>query len=339
MLRRMRRPVVALLVLLAAGCESAERTRRQDLMDLASAAADADLAGASADAGADLAGAPDLTTGAQCNACSAYGPAIHLADIDDPEDNDALAITELSGIAASWRNPGLYYVHNDDGNTVYAINTDGRVVAVMALTGAAADNFEDLAVGPCPDGTCLFAGNIGDNNAGYSARQIHRFAEPELDAAGAEQSVAIDVETIVFDYADGPHNAEALLVHPTSGDLYIVTKAATAGVYKIAAADATTSGTRTFEKVGTIDLALVTGGDLHPCGTRAILRNLGGIYELRLPAGAPSFDGIWSEDPTTLPRPTGEGQGEAVGYDRDGLGYVLTYEGDAPVELNQVRCQ
>lgn len=313
----MTRAAVLLLSLLVA-CGADDRQRRTDDPDLARAA--------------------DLASSPLCAACTTYGAASHLADIDDPEASGALAITELSGIAASWRNPGIYYVHNDDGHTVYAINADGRVVAVLSLTGAAADNFEDLAVGPCAAGSCVFAGNIGDNNAVYTTRHIHRFAEPQLDADGAEQSLAVDVDTIVFTYEDGPHNAEALLVHPTSGDLYLVTKAATAGVYKLVAADATTGGTRTFEKLGTIDLALVTGGDIHPCGTRVILRTLGGIYELALPAGAPSFDGIWGEAPTTLPRPTSEGQGEAVGYDRDGLGYVLTYEGNAPVELNQVRC-
>lgn len=295
--------------------------------------------GQDASSSSDLASSFDLVGAPLCAACAAYGAASTVGMIDDPATNGAQPITELSGIAASWRNPGLYYVHNDDGSTVYVVRLDGHIVAVLALTGATSDNFEDIAIGPCGDTSCVFAGNIGDNDEDHDSRQIHRFAEPLFAVDASEQSLAITVETITFGYEDGPHNAEALLVHPQSGDVYIATKDDTSGVYRLAASDATPGAMRTFVRVGTVALKSVTGGDIHPCGRRVLLRTKKEVRELVLDDDSAAFDTIWSVAPQSVPIPDDEDQAEAVGYDRDGLGYVLTYEGDAPRPLVQVRCE
>ena len=59
------------------------------------------------------------------------------------------AITEASGIAASRKNPGVLWVHNDSGdvNRVFALTPAGTHLGIYTITGAGAVDWEDLAIG------------------------------------------------------------------------------------------------------------------------------------------------------------------------------------------------
>ena len=94
--------------------------------------------------------------------CHAFEGPTELGRIDDP------GLTELSGLAASRRHPGLFYAHNDSGDVarVYVLDASGSVVGRIALTGAAHVDYEDIAVGPSPDGEpWVHVGDVGDNAA------------------------------------------------------------------------------------------------------------------------------------------------------------------------------
>src|SRR5207247_1030146 len=97
----------------------------------------------------------------------------------------------------------------------------GVLLAEFDLGGATNVDWEDIAVGPCSSGTCVFLGDTGDNDMNRTQYAVYRVAEPD-PAAGAKQMVPST--RLPFVYPDGPHNAEALLVHPTTGDVYVVTK-------------------------------------------------------------------------------------------------------------------
>ena len=67
------------------------------------------------------------------------------------------AVDELSGISASRRTDGVWWVHNDSGDSarVFAVGTDGRDLGEFDLAGTAAVDWEDIAVGPGPVARCL----------------------------------------------------------------------------------------------------------------------------------------------------------------------------------------
>jgi len=67
----------------------------------------------------------------------------------------------------------------------------------------------------------IYVGDIGDNKAKYKNYRIHIFEEPLI-----EDSLVVvqDVRTIKYVYDDGARDAEAFFVHPTSGDIYIISK-------------------------------------------------------------------------------------------------------------------
>jgi len=149
---------------------------------------------------------------ADLRTCPLFGAAVQTATMQEP------SITEASGIAASRTNPGIYWVHNDSGDTarVFATDLSGAAIGRFKIDGAQARDWEDIAVGPGPEpGTSyLYLGDIGGNK-GRSDLSIYRSAEPEvlLGARGVRGSVP--AERIDVMYPDGlAWDAEALLVDP-----------------------------------------------------------------------------------------------------------------------------
>ena len=258
------------------------------------------------------------------------------------------AVRESSGLAASRRNPGILWTHNDsgDGPFVYAFDRGGRSRGTFRVEGASAGDWEDVAAGPGPSAgqPYLYVGDIGDNEKRRESVVVYRFPEPEVradsaGAAGAPPRPTQPAEAIRLKYPDGAHNAEALLVHPSTGDLYVVTKGAEgAGVYKLAAPfDA--ASPHTLARVALLrgpDFfgTLVTGGDVSPDGRRVALCDYAQGYELTLPEGAQGFDEVWKQKPTVVPLGL-RMQGEAVCYRLDGAALFATSE-RAPTPLIEV---
>src|SRR5204863_6202834 len=140
------------------------------------------------------------------------------------------AVTELSGISAGRLTDGVWWVHNDSGDSarVFAVGTDGRDLGQYALGGASAIDWEDIALGPGPTAgvNYLYVGDIGDNAKTRASIQVYRVAEPVVDTSVTSPpplQTLTGVAKLTFAYPDGPHDAEALLVDPSSGEMFIVT--------------------------------------------------------------------------------------------------------------------
>ena len=106
---------------------------------------------------------------------------------------------------------------------LFALDSKGTVTGRVRLTGAKVEDWEAIALGPCPAGSCIYVGDIGDNEAERDRITVYRVPEPE-DAIASATAEAIDAS-----YPEGPHDAEALLVTP-DGRLYVVTKGETGAV-------------------------------------------------------------------------------------------------------------
>lgn len=255
-------------------------------------------------------------------------------------------IGESSGLVASRRDPGLFWTHNDsgDGPFVYAFDRAGRSRGTWRVEGAQAIDWEDIAAGPGParGQSYLYAADIGDNGRERESVVVYRFPEPDPDAeqsGGREARKTEPAEAIRLKYPDGAHNAEALAVHPATGDLYVVTKAnAAAGVYKLAA-PFDPKVVNTLTKVATLrgpDFfgTLVTGADISPDGRRVALCDYAQGYELTLPEGAKDFDEVWRQTPTALSLGA-RLQGESIAYRLDGAALLATSE-KTPTPLFEV---
>jgi hypothetical protein len=264
-----------------------------------------------------------------------YGSPAKLATIANP------SVTESSGLTASRTLPGAYWTHNDsgDGPFIYAFNTRGESLAVFRVTGANARDWEDIASGPGPqrNRSYLYIGDIGDNNAKRADIVIYRIPEPDLKTANKNSSktrpiATENAEAIRLVYPDGKHDAEALLVHPSTGNLYLVTKVVFANpvVYE-AAAPLSAARTITMKRLGEVRVpslfgGAITGGSVSPDGRRVALCDYFQGYELVLPASSGNFNDIWKQTMTGFDLGKRK-QGESIAYRLDGNALLATSEG------------
>jgi hypothetical protein len=269
-----------------------------------------------------------------------YGPPTQLTLLKDK------SVKESSGIAASTA-PGVYWTHNDsgDGPFIYAFDTRGNSRGVWRVTGATATDWEDIAAGPGPKPgvSYLYIGDIGDNQSKRAEIVVYRQPEPDPKTGARVKSKAIataQAEIFRFRYPDGSHDAEALLVHPHTGNLYIVTKIlfGNPGIYE-AKAPLTAGGTRTLNLIGTLSVpslfgGIITGGAISPDGRRVAFCDYLQGYEAVLENTSSGFDAIWKRPlvSISLAKRT---QGEAITYRLDGKALLMTSEG-SPMPLFQV---
>lgn len=144
----------------------------------------------------------------------AAGSACVYSEVSSLDDE---RIDESSSLAASMANPGIAYTANDEKGPVYAIETStGRVVGTTYLDGAKIEDPEAMAMGR--NGRLVLA-DIGDNDNDRDGMALYAFPE---QAAGVRKVTAT---RFPIAYSDGKsHNAETLLISPTTGRKYIVTK-------------------------------------------------------------------------------------------------------------------
>jgi hypothetical protein len=236
----------------------------------------------------------------------------HLAD---PQ------ITESSGIVASAAYDDVLYTHNDSGDVArfFRINASCRTTGTFLLSGVQARDWEDISRGP---GDTLWLGDIGDNNATRERGiLVHQVAEPAPDTTGV---VRLTATSYRLRYPDGPHDAEALLVHPRTGQVLIVTKGFAGGSVYAAPLPLSASQPNVLKEVGRVFVPEVTAGDISPDGSRVVLRDYTAAYEWRVSGDdvAKALKG----QPTRIPLPSAP-QGEGITYSRDGRSFIVSSEG------------
>lgn len=247
-------------------------------------------------------------------------------------------ITESSGIAASKCQENVLWTHNDsgDGPFIYAIDLQGRHLGTWKIPNVSNFDWEDIATFRNKDGTCfIYIGEIGNNRRRRAESEIFRITEPLIEGAGGSNRrkpvITPKAEKLRFVYPDVRQDAEALLVHPTSGEIYVISKLLTgaAGVYSVQA-DFDSPNAILAKKIGELSLpavpnGLVTGGDISPDGRRVVVSDYFSGYELVLAVDEESFDEIWRSKPQPFDIGSRE-IGEAVAYGADGMSVFSTSE-------------
>lgn len=265
-------------------------------------------------------------------------PKVEASHVEGRVGNDD--IDELSGLVASRRHAGVFWVHNDSGDDarVFAIDAHGKSLAELVLGGADATDVEDIALGKGAAGApdVLYVADTGDNMKRRRSVQIYRVREPLTLARGAEP-VELEQRADILEvvYEDGPHDAETLLVDPVQGDLYLVAKAhlllreEPVGVYRLAHAELSSKRKNVARKVGAIRLGPATGGDIVADGSAIVVRNYwSAMYWPRAPGQ--TIAEVFAKTPCRLTVSDVGYQGEAIGFTPDGSAYVTIAEGNHP---------
>jgi len=246
------------------------------------------------------------------------------------------AVAECSGAVAGATHPEVLYVHNDgnDGARFFAIGVDGVARGEFAVSGATAVDWEDVARGPCSPGgqSCLFFGDIGDNDGTRASYVIYEVPEPADIGAGMH---AASAAAIPFVYPDGSHDAETLLVHPVTGAITIVTKIESGKprIYELAAPVAGGAAATLVER-GTVEPPdnsdTVTAGDVRADGRGVLIRTRTDVWFYSMTPDRTVAEAL-SAPPCRLPA-ANEDQGEAIAWLPGGWDYVTLGEGlGAPI--------
>ncbi|MEU5363287.1 WD40 repeat domain-containing protein [Streptomyces sp. NPDC005925] len=255
-----------------------------------------------------------LLAGALAVPASVAGSA-SAADGDDGFTIRDPRITESSGLAASRQHPGIFWTHNDQdqGAFLYAVDGGtGETVATITLTGVGTPrDIEAIAVGP---DNRLFVGDIGDNDGVvWDHVWVYELPEP---ATLKDQSVR--ATQYVVKYADGPRDAESLIVHPKTGRVYIIDKQEQGGHLYEGPDGLSASGTNVFRPAAPVDL-WATDAAFSPDGRRLAVRGyFGGIWY--------DWNGGKLKRRGRLSVPL-QGQGESVTYSTDGTTLLYGSEG------------
>lgn len=235
-------------------------------------------------------------------------PTLTVAHADEPEEpREAFTIgderiVESSGLTLSTKHPNTFYTVNDSGDEarVFALDDEGTVVGVIRLAEVDVHDVEAVASGPDER---IWVADIGDNDRVRETITLYRFREPE-ELGDVQQQWS----RFPLVYPDGPHDAEALLVHPETGQPFIVTKDPEGGAI-YAAPEEPVSGAVENELVRVADApAVVTDGAFLPDGSGVVLRTYGEAYLLDWPSG---------EVVRTIPLPP-QRQGESLAISEDG---------------------
>lgn len=236
------------------------------------------------------------------------------------------AINESSGIAPSRLKLDWYLTHNDSGDTArfWRFDLNGTIEGPFVVKGANAVDWEDMASASLNGKHYVYLADIGDNKSKRESVQIYRVEEPSGKGGEVEK-----VEKWDLKYPDRAHNAESFMVHPKTGDMYIVTKNPQGNwqVFKLNGNAA--PGSHTLKEIGRITpeatmepARLATAGDISPDGKYVIVRTYAGAHEFAAPA---NFDD-WVKAKPLAVRLNPEAQGEAVCYSLDGKKILTTSE-------------
>ncbi|MES2880770.1 MAG: hypothetical protein V4676_01385 [Bacteroidota bacterium] len=223
---------------------------------------------------------------------------------------------EISGIADSKTSPGNIWAHEDSGNPpeLILISHEGVVQKKIPIKNIVNRDWEEMILWKNE----IYIAEIGDNNLTATEYFFYKFPEPSTTT-----DTVRNVTTIRFQYSDGPHNAEAFLIDPSTNDLLIVTKNGMASqVYKIAFPFST--GINTATVVATLPYTGVVAAAQSPDGKEIILKTYTSLYYYKV-SGTNNFTQTLQGSNTTLgyqPEP----QGEAICFTQKNNGFFTLSE-------------
>lgn len=261
-------------------------------------------------------------------------------------------LVENSAAVTSVSQPGVIFGLNDSGNGPYlfAFDSTGVSRGVWHVGGAQNRDWEAAASGPCSDAdprSCLYVGDVGDNEGRKPRLTVYRFAEPPVPPSLIDSVVPLHgVSRVDFHYPDQPHDVEAMYVS-LDGSVFLVTKRRLldaqrrprpALIFRIPATAWDSSGVVTAMLVDSLLIVpgespgrLVSDAALAPDGRLLAVRTYTGVYVFAM------------DTATGLPVPgvvpgkcfiagLREKQGEGIAWWWDRRRLVLTSEGqNAPL--------
>ncbi len=153
----------------------------------------------------------------------------HATDFREAERAGHLPadVTEASGLAASRREPGLFWVHADSGGEpiLRAVAADGSPRGILRIDGAGNVDWEDAASFTLDGRAWLLVADTGDNASRRGDCALFIVPEPDPAELAPDRELRVGVAwRIPVVYPDGPRDCEAVAVAVEEGRVYLLAK-------------------------------------------------------------------------------------------------------------------
>ena len=216
-------------------------------------------------------------------------------------------IVESSGLVfVPDRQGGLAVTINDSGDSGRVFTVDAQTGGTVGVTSWPAEPVDVEALAPAGPGH-VWVGDTGDNQGVRDSVEVVRVAFGRGDVAATPTSYELV-------YPDGPRDAEALVRHPLTGQLFVITKGIFAGTVYAAPLPLRADRPNRLVEVAEAP-GIVTDATFLPGGGGVVMRT----YSQAHLAEFPSWQSVSSWD---LPA---QDQGEGIAVAGDGL--LLSTEG------------
>jgi hypothetical protein len=267
-----------------------------------------------------------------------YSATQRMAQVNDP------SIREASGLVASQQFPNVYWTLNDSGNSasIFAFGQDGAPLGAFRVPGAGNVDWEALQLGPDGDGGhALYIGDVGDNDHLRRRLSIYRVPEPEPVSGGGETTPAT---VFTFSYPGLYHNTEAMLVHPITGEIVLITRE-TSGVSLIfrLPLPLDSDNLMVAEFVDVIDVRTfdptsnqITDAAISSDGRHVALRTYTSVLMFDVPEKG-ELDAIWAQQPRVYRLADGR-KGEGLTF-KLGTDDLMSVGEERPTALYQTSWQ
>lgn len=129
-------------------------------------------------------------------------------------------VGESSGAAFDPRTEGVFWTQGDSGTdpVIFAFGAEGQAAGRVVVTGARNRDWEDMAVGPCEGGDCVYLGDIGNNTSRTRDITLWRAPLPALTDTATRPAQAFTAR-----FPGDGRDAEAMFV-TTDGGVYLINK-------------------------------------------------------------------------------------------------------------------
>lgn len=261
-----------------------------------------------------------------------------------PERVDALpdVLREASGVTPSRQYEGVLWTHDDSGGEpeIFAIDTAGRLLTTVRVDGATFTDWEDIEIGACDAGDCIYIGDVGNNRRNRDSATVFVIPEPS-----PTDTVSSPARRLRLRYGGGPApDAEALFILP-GPRLYVISKGIERPITVFRypgelrfgdVAEMEAIQNLTPEPVSLPDQ--VTGASASPNGDWVAVRTYTALQLYRVDDGETLLTATLDSAGVDL-SPLAEPQGEGVGLQRDGDIWLVSERGlDTIAPLSRLRC-
>ncbi len=216
-------------------------------------------------------------------------------------------IVESSGLVfASDQQGGLAVTTNDSGDSGRVFTVDVQTGSTVGVTSWPTDPVDVEALAPAGPGH-VWVADTGDNRRVRDSVEVFRVPFGRRDIAATPTAYELV-------YPDGPRDAEALVHHPLTGRLFVITKGVFAGTVYAAPLRLRADRPNRLLEVGEAP-GIVTDATFLPGGGGVVMRTYSQAYLAEFPSWQPvsSWD-LPDQD---------QGEGVAVGLD----GLLISTEG------------